>query len=213
MSVHGHTNDEYENFIHPDADNVTLTSKLDSCAMILALEGRNKTGFIDNTCRRSNTDEFLMGLDDSYMQLRSNILAREPRPDVKGKYVLISSEDSHRSMVTGSGVETSQRSRSSVFNSSVTNRGNSQRSQTFGNPSRPNNVPRPKNNGNKRAIGGPTLICEHYGFNGHTIDRCFKLIGYPADFGKRNNSTNNSSNNNQNAQTFIRRFMNSNNFC
>ncbi|GJY04680.1 hypothetical protein Tco_0370620 [Tanacetum coccineum] len=59
MFVHGYTDDEYENFIHPDADNVTLTGKLDSCAMILALEGRNKTGFIDNTCRRSNTDEVL----------------------------------------------------------------------------------------------------------------------------------------------------------
>ncbi|GJT59301.1 retrotransposable element Tf2 [Tanacetum coccineum] len=30
-----------------------------SCAMLLALEGRNKIGFIDNTCRRSYTDEVL----------------------------------------------------------------------------------------------------------------------------------------------------------
>ncbi|GKB28398.1 ribonuclease H-like domain-containing protein [Tanacetum coccineum] len=30
-----------------------------SCAMLLALEGKNKTGFIDGTCRRSNTDEIL----------------------------------------------------------------------------------------------------------------------------------------------------------
>ncbi|GKA02215.1 ribonuclease H-like domain-containing protein, partial [Tanacetum coccineum] len=28
-----------------------------SCAMLLALEGKNKTGFIDGTCKRSNTDE------------------------------------------------------------------------------------------------------------------------------------------------------------
>ncbi|GJY36570.1 ribonuclease H-like domain-containing protein, partial [Tanacetum coccineum] len=30
-----------------------------SCAMLLALEGKNKTGFIDGSCRRSNTDEVL----------------------------------------------------------------------------------------------------------------------------------------------------------
>ncbi|GJV09311.1 ribonuclease H-like domain-containing protein [Tanacetum coccineum] len=30
-----------------------------SCAMLLALEDKNKTGFIDGSCRRSNTDEVL----------------------------------------------------------------------------------------------------------------------------------------------------------
>ncbi|GJX07891.1 ribonuclease H-like domain-containing protein [Tanacetum coccineum] len=30
-----------------------------SCAMLLALEGKNKIGFIDGTCKRSNTDEVL----------------------------------------------------------------------------------------------------------------------------------------------------------
>ncbi|GJX73972.1 ribonuclease H-like domain-containing protein [Tanacetum coccineum] len=32
---------------------------------------------------------------------------------------------------------------------------------------------------------GSTLVCENYGFNGHTIDRCFKIIGYLSDFGKK----------------------------
>ncbi|GJT76021.1 hypothetical protein Tco_1042746 [Tanacetum coccineum] len=49
--------------------------------------------------------QFLMGLDDSYMQLRSNILAREPLPDAKGAYVLISSDESHKAVVTGLGLE------------------------------------------------------------------------------------------------------------
>lgn len=65
----------------------------------------------------------LMGLDDSYMQIRSNILSRDPLPDVKGAFAIISSEESHRYVVTGSGGGTSQRSQSSVFNSSVPNRG------------------------------------------------------------------------------------------
>ncbi|GKB56460.1 ribonuclease H-like domain-containing protein [Tanacetum coccineum] len=39
------------------------------------------------------------------------------------------------------------------------------------------------------------------------MDRCFKLIGYPPNFGKRNNS----SNTNQNNQNFNRRFISNNN--
>ncbi|GKF94559.1 ribonuclease H-like domain-containing protein, partial [Tanacetum coccineum] len=84
MSVHGYTDDEYEYesdgdnvtliskldvssplHLHPN-DSVTLTVvsvklkgtenyQLWSCAMLLALEGKNKTGFIDGSCRRSNT--------------------------------------------------------------------------------------------------------------------------------------------------------------
>ncbi|GJU85964.1 ribonuclease H-like domain-containing protein [Tanacetum coccineum] len=208
MSVHGYTDEEYEDNYDSDVDNVTLISKLDignplhlhpndfatltvvsiklkgtenyqvwSCAMLLALEGKNKTGFIDGSCRRSNTYEVL------------------------GRH-----EESHR-VVSTSNVGTSQRSQSSVFNSSVNNRGATQRTPNSGNFSRPNNVTRPSGGGNRRTNGGPQLVCENCGFNGHTIDRCFKLIGYPADFGKRNNNNNNNS---QGTQNFNRRFINNN---
>ncbi|GKA72995.1 ribonuclease H-like domain-containing protein [Tanacetum coccineum] len=56
-------------YLHPnDSTTLTIVSiKLKgtenynvwSCVMLLALEGRNKTGFIDNTCRISYTDEVL----------------------------------------------------------------------------------------------------------------------------------------------------------
>ncbi|GJT84605.1 putative RNA-directed DNA polymerase [Tanacetum coccineum] len=212
-----------------------------SCVMLLALEGKNKTGFIDGSCRRSNTNEvletydkvdgsvtfnlhhkinslsqngssiadyyhklnalwkqfdalvqlprctchaaedfkkhnslmklmqFLMGLDDSYMQIRSNILSRDPLPDVRCAYAIISSEESHR-VVSNSSVGASQRSQSSIFNSSVNNRGFTQRTPTSGNSSRPNNMTRPSGGGNRRTNGGPQLFCENCGFNGHTID-------------------------------------------
>lgn len=85
MSVHGYIDDEYEAdepvtliskldlshplHLHPN-DSATLTVvsiKLKgtenynvwSCAMLLALEGKNKTGFIDGTCTRSHVDEVL----------------------------------------------------------------------------------------------------------------------------------------------------------
>nr|GEU40278.1 ribonuclease H-like domain-containing protein [Tanacetum cinerariifolium] len=87
-----------------------------------------------------------MRLDDTYMQLRSNILSRDPSPDAKGAYVLISSDESQRAVVIDSGVGSSQKTQSSVFNSSVINRGGSQSSQTFSNTSRPNSVSRPNYN-------------------------------------------------------------------
>ncbi|GJS95882.1 ribonuclease H-like domain-containing protein [Tanacetum coccineum] len=223
-----------------------------SCAMLLALEGKNKIGFNDGSCKRSNTDEvlgkqakhvwkelketydkvdgsimfgllnqintlkqngssiadyyhklnalwkqydamielpkcvcnafegfkkhnqllnlmqFLMGLDDSYMQIRSSILSRETLPDVRSAYATISSED-----------QNFQR--------------NSQNFNTG--PSRPNTVNNNRQGGgsglnNNKPSGGFGLVCENYGFNGHTIDRCFKIIGYPADFEKKRSGKN-----------------------
>ncbi|GKG10519.1 hypothetical protein Tco_0341919, partial [Tanacetum coccineum] len=66
----------------------------------------------------------------------------------------------------------------------TSNRGNFQRSQTSTSFSRPsNNNNRLNDNGNRRTAGGFTLVCENCGF--YTIDRCFKIIGYPSDFGKK----------------------------
>ncbi|GJX40419.1 RNA-directed DNA polymerase, eukaryota, reverse transcriptase zinc-binding domain protein, partial [Tanacetum coccineum] len=69
--------------------------------------------------------QFLMGLNDVYQNIRSNILARDPLPDVKEAFNVISREESHRGLHPGS-----------------------------------------------------WLI-------GHTIERCYKIIGYRAGF-KRN---------------------------
>ncbi|GKF43883.1 hypothetical protein Tco_0130435, partial [Tanacetum coccineum] len=40
--------------------------------------------------------QFLIGLDESYLAIRSNILTREPLPLVKAAYVVVSGEESHR---------------------------------------------------------------------------------------------------------------------
>nr|GEV43462.1 ribonuclease H-like domain-containing protein [Tanacetum cinerariifolium] len=108
--------------------------------------------------------QFLMGLDDCYMKIRSNILFRDELPDVRSAYAIISSEESHR------------------------------RSQASASNDRTSTVTRPLNNGNRGPNNGSTLVCKNYGFNGYTIDRCFKIIGYPADFGKRNGNNNSSAN-------------------
>ncbi|GKE39061.1 ribonuclease H-like domain-containing protein [Tanacetum coccineum] len=236
MSLHGYFDHEYETdddqptliskldlssplHLHPN-DSTTLTIisvklkgtenyQVWSCAMLLALEGKNKIGFINGSCRRSNTDEvlerqwdrvnavdelketydkvdgfvtfnmhhkinslsqngssiadyyhrlnvlwkqfdslvqlprctchavedfkkhnqlmklmqFLMGLDDYHMQIRSNILSRDELPDVRSDYAIISSKESYR-VDFSSGIGTSQRSQSSVFSYNVGNMNN-----------------------------------------------------------------------------------------
>nr|GFB38831.1 ribonuclease H-like domain-containing protein [Tanacetum cinerariifolium] len=124
--------------------------------------------------------QFFTSLDDSYMKIRSSILSREILPDVKSAYATISSEESHR-VVAGSIVGSSQKNYASAFVFTVPYRQNIQRNNQNNNsgPSRPNNLR------NNRQCGGSTMVCENCGFNGHSIDRCFKIIGYPADFGKK----------------------------
>ncbi|GJY90652.1 ribonuclease H-like domain-containing protein [Tanacetum coccineum] len=119
--------------------------------------------------------QFLMRLDECYMQIRSNILSRDVLPNVRNAYAIISSEESHRVVP-----------------------------QTSGNFARPSNMTRPSTSWHRRPTGGSPLVCETYGFNGHTIDRCFKIIRYLADFGKENGSNNNT----QSVQNFNKRFVN-----
>ncbi|GJR53325.1 ribonuclease H-like domain-containing protein [Tanacetum coccineum] len=75
--------------------------------------------------------QFLMGLDDCYMQIRSNILSRDSLPDVRSAYAIISSEESHRVVSNhASSSNSGQRPQSSVFNSNVGNRNSNQRPQS-----------------------------------------------------------------------------------
>nr|GEY88697.1 ribonuclease H-like domain-containing protein [Tanacetum cinerariifolium] len=207
MSLHGYSDHEYEDdddqptliskldlssslHFHPN-DSATLTVisvklkgtenyRVWSCVMLLALEGKNKSGFIDGSCRRSNIDDvlgrqcdrvnavvlgwilnsiseelllgqifskrakyvwnelkeiydkvddsFLMGLDDCYMKIMSNIISRDELPNVMITYAIISSEESDR-----------------VW------------SQTSVNNFKPSNVSRPVNSRNRRPNGGSPL--------------------------------------------------------
>ncbi|GKB11074.1 ribonuclease H-like domain-containing protein [Tanacetum coccineum] len=58
MSVHGYTDDEFV-IDYPVTLIRTENDQVWSCAMLLALVGKNKTGFIDGSCKRSNIDEVL----------------------------------------------------------------------------------------------------------------------------------------------------------
>ncbi|GJU78412.1 ribonuclease H-like domain-containing protein [Tanacetum coccineum] len=99
--------------------------------------------------------KFLMGLDDSYTQIRSSILSREVLHDVRSAYATISSEESHE-VASGSIVGSSQRNQPSIFVSNVPNVNNFQRSnQNINNGLRPNKL---NNNRQEKIVSNNNVV-------------------------------------------------------
>ncbi|GJZ83159.1 ribonuclease H-like domain-containing protein [Tanacetum coccineum] len=62
--------------------------------------------------------QFFMGLNDVYQTIRSNILARDPLPDVKEAFNVVSREESHRGLHSGSGSSSGNKVTKGAFSSS-----------------------------------------------------------------------------------------------
>ncbi|GKD45792.1 putative RNA-directed DNA polymerase [Tanacetum coccineum] len=129
--------------------------------------------------------QFVMGLDDVYAPIRSTLLTTNPLPTVKEAFSLLSRDESHKNIhFEGFGVKTG----SSAFVSKCDNKEN-----IFFAAKSTENKKRFNNNNNN--IGRyPSLICKHCNMNGHTVERCFELIGYPPYFKRKNNIGPNSNN-------------------
>ena len=103
--------------------------------------------------------QFLMGLDESYSPIRSNILMQDPLPTLRVAFSIVSREESHKgnkpSSSANKGLTSAFASKSFDSNKFQKNQGNS--------------------NNNKNN----NLVCKNCGIKGHTIERCYKLVGYP----------------------------------
>lgn len=99
--------------------------------------------------------QFLSCLDSSFSQAKSHILLMEPLPSVRAAFSIISREESHQK--NGSSVTISNKTQTSGFTSKI-------------------------NEQKRGKIKNPKLQCKHCGLKGHTIERCFKIIGFPKDF-------------------------------
>ncbi|GKC32899.1 ribonuclease H-like domain-containing protein, partial [Tanacetum coccineum] len=115
--------------------------------------------------------QFLMGLDQSYLAIRSNLLTREPLPSVKTAFSVISCEESHMN-VTFVGIT---KPATTAF-----------AAKTFDNKKKFNNnykgfgLNYNSNSNNNNRGPNPNLKCTNCNKTGHTVDRCFESIGYPA---------------------------------
>ena len=108
--------------------------------------------------------QFLMGLHGSYTAVRGNILMMSPFPSMSQAYSLLVQEERQRQHKT----EQHFLSENSSFSAGTTN-------NTF--PTGPYKPPI-----NPRKLDGrkPSLFCDHCKRNGHTIDRCYRIHGFPS---------------------------------
>ncbi|GJY90866.1 hypothetical protein Tco_0506062 [Tanacetum coccineum] len=128
--------------------------------------------------------QFLMGLDDCYQPVRSSLLTREPLPEVKDAYIVVSREESHKGVPESSGVtESKMNATSFVAKSFNINNSNNNNRRGYNNSNNNTRENFPSNRG-----PNPNLNCKHYGKIGHTIDRCFELVGFPNGFKRSSNS-------------------------
>ncbi|VFR02828.1 unnamed protein product [Cuscuta campestris] len=127
-------------------------------------------GFVDPTCgcrcevaalirareEQEKTHHFLLGLDDEqFGHIRSQIIATEPVPDIHRAYALIVQEEHHKSIVRGRDDRTDALAFSMQRPAPTMGRGDP-----------------------------PHYSCTHCGKDGHSVDRCYQLHGYPPGKGR-----------------------------
>nr|GEZ98023.1 hypothetical protein [Tanacetum cinerariifolium] len=133
-------------------------------------------------CQLLKLMQFVMGLDYIYAPIRSTLLTTDPLPKA---FSLLSRDESYRNIHSGgSGVKYG----SSAFVFKFDNK----ESVFFAAKSTDNR--KRFNNNNNNTVRNPSLFCKHCNMNGHTIKRCFEIIGYPPNFKRKNNTGQNSNN-------------------
>ncbi|XP_057455479.1 uncharacterized protein LOC130746772 [Lotus japonicus] len=103
---------------------------------------------------------FLMGLNDSFSQVRGSLLLMDPIPPINKVFSLVIQEEKQREVGAGNGVS----EHSSQAFAAASSQGGSRSSDS---------ADKAKNSKKDRPI------CSHCGIPGHTAAKCFKLHGYP----------------------------------
>ena len=102
--------------------------------------------------------KFLVGLDDSYASVRGQILLMDPLPTInkgKGKEDLVSQKERQRELSSGftiRGIESGAAALAVNFRPNA-------RNKNYGRKERP--------------------LCSHCGITGHTVEKCYRLHGFP----------------------------------
>ncbi|GKF34071.1 ribonuclease H-like domain-containing protein [Tanacetum coccineum] len=118
--------------------------------------------------------QFLMGLDEVFAPVRSHILTTKPLPDVKSAFATLSRDEVYK-------------------NISVHNCGTKYGPSAF--VTKPNEWTTNKFNNQNKKFNISLLVCDNCNRIGHTIDKCFEILGYPPDFKKKSADSKNVSSN------------------
>uniref|UniRef100_A0A2N9F6B3 Integrase catalytic domain-containing protein n=1 Tax=Fagus sylvatica TaxID=28930 RepID=A0A2N9F6B3_FAGSY len=132
---------------------------------------------------------FLMGLDDSFAAVRGQILLMEPLPGINKVFSLVHNHEKQK----GVGILPLPVGLPTVGSTALLTRLDNSMNQVYSHP-------------NLGSTAGPAALlsrfdnrqsqyprrdkptCSHCGFKGHTVDKCYKLHGYPPGFQKKSKS-------------------------
>ena len=114
---------------------------------------------------------FLMGLNDSFAQVRGQLLLMDPLPPINKVFSLISQEE-HQRKIGSQAASVNDSNNTMAF---VVQREAASRSGTG-----PNTHPGNKNQKKERPF------CTHCNYHGHTVEKCYKIHGYPPGFRQKN---------------------------
>ncbi|GJZ71605.1 ribonuclease H-like domain-containing protein [Tanacetum coccineum] len=130
-------------------------------------------------------DSLYLHLNDTsgtpIITLKSNLLTRESLPSVKIAFPVISGEESHMNVTS---VRTTKPATTAFAAKTFDNK------KKFNNNYKGSGSNSNFNSNNNNRGPNPNLKCTNCNKTGHTVDRCFDLIGYPASYVKRNSSSN-----------------------
>lgn len=111
---------------------------------------------INSHFQSEHTMNFLMGLNDSFSQIRSQVLVMDPIPPINKVFALMVQEEKQRKILQ-IGTQPPM-----VFNAQVQRRNQS--------------------NSYKGGMRRDRPFCTHCKFQGHTVEKCYKLHGYPPGY-------------------------------
>ncbi|KAK4489381.1 hypothetical protein RD792_005190 [Penstemon davidsonii] len=124
---------------------------------------------------------FLMGLNDSFDALRSQIMLMDPLPPITKVFSLATQEERQRQLGSKPSIDLSN---SLAFSARYSPSPNTNPTQTPPTWKRPYNQFQQNNQSsfNPGFKKKDKPICTHCNIPGHTVDKCFKLHGYPPGF-------------------------------
>ena len=108
--------------------------------------------------------KFLMGLNENYVAIRTQVLMADPMPDLNKVYSMVLHEEMQKNISSSSSSEIEA---AALYS----------------------NVSAKPNSGNRYGNRKERPICSHCGIQGHIIDKCYKLHGYPPGYKPKGKSS------------------------
>ena len=111
---------------------------------------------------------FLIGLNDSFAQIRGQLLLLDPLPPINKVFSLVSQEERKWTVSSSSNLGVMDSINNMAF--MVSNDGSKSADVSVNNPTR-NRFPKKER-----------PFCTHCNYHGHTVEKCYKLHGYPPGY-------------------------------